>query len=213
MEKAPLIYSKISAVMKEIGPLAKDRKNAQQGYNFRGIDELMNALSPAVAKHGIFPTCSNIQDVLSENIVSKNGGAGYRQIRRYTFTFFAEDGSNVSTSADGEAIDYGDKGSNKAYSVAYREAIFKLFVVPFENEDIEAVDHDLKPVARQAELQKVDGLIIKMAGLVSDLGHKGLKGDVFKAKVKELTDLECIEPNYADIIGRLELLREEANQK
>lgn len=142
MEKQ-LIYSKVAEVMKEIEPIAKERRNVQQNYNFRGIDELMNALSPIVTKHGIFPTCPVIIDVLHEVVTSRQGGAGTHLIRRYTFRFYAEDGSFVETMADGEAIDYGDKASNKAYSVAYREAIFKMFVIPFGNEDIEEVNHDV----------------------------------------------------------------------
>lgn len=144
MEKQ-LIYEKVSKVMAEIQPIAKDRKNTQQGYKFRGIDDLMNALSPLVTKHGIFPATQSVSDVLHESVTSKGGGAGTHIIRRYTFRFYAEDGSFVDTMADGEAIDYGDKASNKAYSVAYREAMFKTFVIPFQNEDIEESDHDLKP--------------------------------------------------------------------
>lgn len=148
MEKSPLIFGKISAVMKDIGPIAKDRKNTQQGYAFRGIDELMNAISPILTKNGVFPATLNVEGVLYESVTSKSGGSGTHLIRRFTFRFYAEDGSYVDTMADGEAIDYGDKASNKAYSVAYREAIFKMFVIPFENDDIENADHELKaPVA------------------------------------------------------------------
>jgi hypothetical protein len=151
----PKIFAAVNAVMKEIGPIAKDRKNTQQGYSFRGVDDLMNAISPVLSKYGIFPTCTEIESILDENITSKNGGAGYRQIRRFNFRFFSADGSFVDTLADGEAIDYGDKGSNKAQSVAYREAMFKMFVIPFENDDIENADHDLKaPQPRQAAPQR-----------------------------------------------------------
>jgi ERF superfamily len=144
MEKSPLIYAKISAVMKDIGPIAKDNTNKEQHYQFRGIDALMNAISPILAKHGVVPTTYSITDVVDAEIVARSGSKGYREVRRFTFRFFAEDGSYVDTMADGEAIDYGDKGSNKANSVAYREAMFKMFVIPFEEEDIEATNHDIE---------------------------------------------------------------------
>lgn len=144
MEKQ-LIYGKVAKVMAEIAPIAKGRKSESLSYKYRGVDELMNAVSPLVTKHGIFPTTSSIVDILYEPVTSKNGGGGTHIIRRYTFRFNAEDGSYVETTTDGEAIDYGDKASNKAYSVAYREAMFKMFVIPFENEDIEASEHDLNP--------------------------------------------------------------------
>lgn len=151
MEKPSLIYKKMQAVMKDIGPLSKDKKNTQQGYSFRGIDDLMNAISPVLSDHGVFLVCSQISDVLTDSITSKSGGAGYRRIRRFTFRCFAEDGRFVETTADGEAIDYEDKGSNKAYSVAYREAMFKMFVIPFEGDDIENHDHEIKTPAKQTK--------------------------------------------------------------
>lgn len=53
-------------------------------------------------------------------------------IRRYTFLLNSKDGSNIKTKAEGEAIDYGDKAAGKAYSVAYRDMLYKTFVAPFE---------------------------------------------------------------------------------
>lgn len=148
MSETQLIYKKIGDILKEIEPVTKEKTNTQQNYKFRGIEDAMNMLSPILAKHGVFPTTESVVDVSSENVVSKSGSAGYHYVRRYTFHFYAEDGSFISTMADGEAIDYGDKSSNKAYSTAYREALWKLFIVPFAADDIENTDHDLKPVEK-----------------------------------------------------------------
>lgn len=55
---------------------------------------------------------------------------------------------------EGQAIDYGDKSITKAQSVAYREFLYKTFVVPLEsNEDIEQTSHTLvkKEPARALE--------------------------------------------------------------
>lgn len=139
------IYKKIGDILKEVAPIAKDRKNTQQNYNFRGIEDATNMLQPLLAKYGVFPATENIEQVSSEAVQSKSGSAGYHYVNRYTFHFYAEDGSFVKTMADGEAIDYGDKSSNKAYSTAYREALWKLFIVPFEADDTENTSHDLKP--------------------------------------------------------------------
>ena len=38
------IYKALAAVNKEIKPIAKDRTNQQQGFKFRGIDDVMNEL-------------------------------------------------------------------------------------------------------------------------------------------------------------------------
>jgi hypothetical protein len=144
MEKSAIIFDKVSLVMHDMGPIAKSKRNTQQNYSFRGIEDLMNEFAPIATKHGIFPVTTSIQDITNEPVTSRAGGSGYRTVRRFTFRFYASDGSLVETTADGEAIDYGDKSSNKAYSVAYREAIFKMFIVPFAQDDIENHDHELK---------------------------------------------------------------------
>jgi hypothetical protein len=224
-----VIYEKVAKVMAEIEPIAKERRNTQQGYNFRGIDELMNALSPIVTKHGIFPTCPIIADVLHEPVTSKTGGAGTHLIRRYTFRFYAEDGSFVETLADGEAIDYGDKASNKAYSVAYREAMFKMFVIPFQNEDIEEGDHDIKPPAKPVSTGQTEGNKAKpaakpippksveqarlakkkrIAELCDEKSNQPLfDGAEYARFVQENTGLTLEEGNYNAIIERLEALQ------
>src|SRR3954462_7748510 len=98
MEKQ-LIHGAIIRVMQEVEPIAKGRTNTQQNYKFRGVDELMNAISPILSKHGVFPTVLSVADVSSESVTSKSGAQGWRLLRRYTFRFFAEDGSYVDTTA------------------------------------------------------------------------------------------------------------------
>lgn len=227
------IFAKVIAVMNEIDPIAKARKNVQQNYQFRGIDDLMNMIAPLLTKHGIFPTTEKVEGILSETITSRNGGAGYRIINRYTFRFYADDGSYIDTMADGEAIDYGDKSSNKAYSVAYREAMFKMFVIPFENDDIENETHDLQPEKKataspapktaaaaapsrdpeherkQAELASK----IKIGQLMTELTGTELKGGALIADVKFRTGLDVVPENFGDIIARLEALIDESKQK
>lgn len=41
---APTIHQAIAGVMKDVGAVGKDRSNQQQGFKFRGIDDVMNAL-------------------------------------------------------------------------------------------------------------------------------------------------------------------------
>lgn len=48
------IYKLIPKVMDEIGAIGKERKNVQQNYQFRGIDDIYNAVNTALAKHEIF---------------------------------------------------------------------------------------------------------------------------------------------------------------
>ena len=50
----PDIYQKINAIMRELPAIGKDKQNKQQGFAYRGIDDVMNALFPLLAKHGVF---------------------------------------------------------------------------------------------------------------------------------------------------------------
>jgi hypothetical protein len=212
MEK---IYGAIIKVMQEVEPIAKARTNTAQNYKFRGVDELMNAISPILSKHAIFPTTHAVENVLYDPIISKSGGAGTHIIRRYTFRFFAEDGSHVDTTADGEAIDYGDKASNKAQSVAYREAMFKMFVIPFQNEDIEEASHDVapKPVAAKTATpaaakqtppksiaQKREAMEKRIKEMCDQIALEPLLGEEDYAKyVLENTGMEFKPENYMQI--------------
>ena len=48
------IYESIHAVMEEVGAIGKQKRNAQQGFLYRGIDDVMNALNPALINHRLF---------------------------------------------------------------------------------------------------------------------------------------------------------------
>ena len=42
------IFETINAVMEDVGAIGKDKKNQQQGFMYRGIDDVMNALTTYV---------------------------------------------------------------------------------------------------------------------------------------------------------------------
>lgn len=48
------IFETITAVMDDIGYIGKGDLNKQQGFKYRGIDAVMNALNPAFIKHHLF---------------------------------------------------------------------------------------------------------------------------------------------------------------
>jgi len=219
MEKQ-LIHGAIIKVMQEVEPIAKARTNTQQNYKFRGVDELMNAISPILSKHGVFPTVQSVTDVSSDAVTSKSGGQGWRLVRRYTFRFYAEDGSFVDTIADGEAIDYGDKASNKAYSVAYREAMFKMFVIPFQGEDIEEVSHDIakprpatkaapKPAATSNLAKQREAMHKRIIELCDQIALEPLIGDdEYAVYIKANTGFEFTPDNYLEIGKKLKAISE-----
>ena len=125
------IYESIASCIADIGAVGKNSKNAQQGWMFRGIDAVYNAINPALSKNKVF-IVPEILEMQREERTSSKGGALIYSIIRVKFTFYAEDGSNISCVVMGEGMDSGDKSINKAMSVAYKYACFQVFCIPTE---------------------------------------------------------------------------------
>ena len=165
------VYEKIAAVTADLSKIgiAKDSKNAQQGYQFRGIDQVYGALSPLLSKHGlcILPRVKDRQ-VLERQ--TKSGGALFYTTLLVEFDFVAaEDGSKHTVITVGEAMDSGDKSSNKAMSAAYKYAAFQTFCIPTEaDNDADATTHEVAatPVVDPAIETAID-LAEDMAQLTS----------------------------------------------
>lgn len=138
------IFETISAVMGEIGAVGKDSKNQQQGFMFRGIDAVMNAINPALVKYHLFIVPEILEQTREERTNSKGTTLIY-SICKIKYTFYAEDGSSISATVIGEGMDTGDKATNKAMSIAFKYACFQVFCIPTEEMvDPDAECHEVK---------------------------------------------------------------------
>ena len=134
----PAIYDAILGIMEDVGVISKDSKNEKHGYNFRGIDAVMNALQPALIKRRVIVIPNVIEHRRDERVTGSGNTMIYSTIKiRYAFVS-AEDGSGLSAVVIGEGMDTGDKASNKAMSVAFKYACFQVLCIPTE----EMVDPD-----------------------------------------------------------------------
>jgi len=127
-----LIYSLISKVMADVGSIGKGRTNEMQKYKFRGIEDMYNAVHPALIKHGVF-CAPEVLTLDSTDFISKNGTPSYRVILKVNHKFYAPDGSSISVITIGEGIDTSDKACNKAMSAAMKYAFIELFSIPTED--------------------------------------------------------------------------------
>lgn len=139
-----MVHEMIGLAMKKIGAIGKDSKNTQQGFMYRGIDAVYNALNPVMSELGLF-ICPEIIDQKREERTTKNGTAITYTILTIKYTVYAPDGSNITLTVVGEGMDSGDKSSNKAMSVAMKYAMFQLFFIP--TEELKDPDADVYEVA------------------------------------------------------------------
>jgi len=152
MSETKKVYAAIAAVTKSLSKegIAKGRKNTQQGYQFRGIDDVYNALAPFLADANlcILPRVESREVVERE---TKAGGALFYVTVKVDFAFVsAEDASEHHVVTYGEAMDSGDKATNKAMSAAYKYAAMQAFCIPTEGDnDADSQTHEV--AARKAE--------------------------------------------------------------
>ena len=152
MAETPLIYKAISEAMKACDAVGKDSKNPQQGYKYRGIDAVMNAINPALTKAQIF-AAPEVLEVTREDRKTTKGNDIIYSVAKVKYTFYAPDGSNVSATVIGEGMDSGDKSMNKAMSAAFKYALFQVFCIPTE-EMIDSETDSPEVVAKKPEPKK-----------------------------------------------------------
>lgn len=132
------IFESITAIMRDIPAIGKEKKNQQQGFMYRGIDDVMNALQPILSKYHVFVVPEILEQTREERKTSKGNSILY-SLLKIRYTFFAEDGTSVSAVVLGEGMDSGDKASNKAMSVGMKYALFQVFCIPTEEtKDLDA---------------------------------------------------------------------------
>ena len=154
------VYKAINAVQAELSKIGitKSRTNTQgAGYKFRGIDDIFNTISPMLAEHGLCILPRMLSRTCDER-QSKAGGALFYVTVDAEFDFVcAEDGSKHTVKMFGEAMDSGDKATNKAMSAAYKYAALQAFSIPTEaDNDADAHTHEIAPsVAISAVLRGI----------------------------------------------------------
>ena len=141
------VYQAINSVQAELCKIgiAKDSRNNQgQGYNFRGIDAVYNVLSSIMAQNGLVIVPRMLARTCEER-VSKSGGALFYVTVEAEFDLIsAEDGSKHTARTFGEAMDSGDKATNKAMSAAYKYMAFQTFAIPTSGDnDAESSTHEV----------------------------------------------------------------------
>lgn len=180
------IYEAICGVMADVGAVKKNKKNSQQNFMYRGIDDVMTALNPAMVKNKVFAVPEVTEEVREERQTQKGGVLFYARLK-ITYRFYTVDGSFVEAKVIGEAMDSGDKATNKAMSIAYKYACFQVFSIPTEDiaEPDNVTHEDVQPLL-------VDEIKIKV--LRDLMTKKGVKEEQLLSRygVEKMEDLTVV---------------------
>lgn len=132
MSEAKKIYKAMQGVMKDVCEtgIGKNSKNKDQGYNFRGIEDAMNALAPLLVKHGIVCVPKHGKPERFDRMTKSGGTLSFVTTSSDFDLIHVDDGSSVTVTTNGEGMDSSDKATNKAMSMAFKYALFQTFVVP-----------------------------------------------------------------------------------
>lgn len=193
---APHVYQAISAVMDHLATegIGKNNKNAQQGFKFRGIDDVYNALARTLADNKLCVLPRITSRELTER-QTKNGGVLFSVVVTAEFDFVsAVDGSKHTVGPfPGEAMDSGDKATNKAMSAAYKYMAIETFCIPTEGDnDADATTHEVAPTAGGERPPSRD----PQPRQQTISAHAARKTDMwprFVEKVRGFTDLDELE--------------------
>lgn len=132
----------ITRVMAAVSGVAKRDKNAQQGFNFRGIDAVVNAIGPVLREVGgiIVPT---VIEKTYDRGATKNGTPTVEAFLTVAFDWYGTDGgAPIRGIVVSEAMDTSDKATAKAMSVALRTYLLQTLMLPTDERDPDADYHE-----------------------------------------------------------------------
>lgn len=208
------IFESISAVMGEIGAIGKNSRNQQQGFMFRGIDAVMNAINPALTKYKVFIVPEIIEQTREERTTAKGGLLIY-SICKVKYTFYAEDGSSVTAVVIGEGMDSGDKATNKAMSIAFKYACFQVFCIPTEEmKDPDADSPDPAPRGRQKPNEEDEIISNKDVNTLREvLKGKGIDEEFVKNLYKLDSLDKMTKKKYTNVMQHIDDIKAKQEEK
>jgi hypothetical protein len=176
------VYAAINAVQAELAlvGVSKDRENKQQGYAFRGIDDMYNAIAPLLAKHKLCILPSFTDRMVVERQTKSGGALFYVNVSGKFLFVSAEDGSNTTVGPFfGEAMDSGDKATNKAQSASFKYMAMQTFCIPTEGDN--DADKQTHEVAAKAP-EGFEDMVVDLELVAKEQGTEPLQAAWKKSK-------------------------------
>lgn len=190
----PTVVEAFAAVMADVQAVGKDGRNESQGYSFRGIDGVMNAVGPALRKHGVVVSPRVLTVAYREVEVGQRRTLQRECTIEVEYTVRGPAGDTFTGSAAAEALDSGDKATSKAHSVAYRTFLLQALTIPTHEPDPDLVSVERSPrVPERPKATDDDKALLRDRIAVLDAETKRTLGTQWKAELHPLDDLHADE--------------------
>jgi len=185
-DQKPAIHEALVSVMEEVKSVAKKDRNESQRFNFRGIDAVVNAVGPALRKHGVL-VLPEVLEHRYETATSSKGTPMGHVIVKVAYTFIGPAGDSLTCSVMGESMDIGDKATPKAMSVAFRTALLQALTLPTDEPDPDSESYERgapkqaverTPSKPSADATKVPDLVARFADAESAEDLAGISQEI-----------------------------------
>lgn len=141
MAEQPTVHQALSKVMGDVQAVRKDSKNQAQKFLFRGIDAVLNAVGPALRKHGVTILPEDVE-VHRSNGTTSSGKQTAEVVVKVTYRVYGPAGDSIHGKVAAEAMDFGDKAIAKAMSVAYRTFLLQALTIPTDEPDPDSESYE-----------------------------------------------------------------------
>lgn len=172
-EPTRTIFKALSAVQSALADqgISKDSTNSFDNYKYRGIDQVLNALAPILAKEGVLIMPTVTAHAITKITTSQNKPMNHAVVT-VDYTLYDVKGDSIVHTAVGECMDRGDKAINKAMSAAFKYFLFQAFCIPLQGQDADSESVELGEAASFTQMDTEQQAVI--IDLLSRTGTQGI---------------------------------------
>lgn len=137
------LFKKIAQVAGEITTVIRDSENTQLRYKYASPSAIMSAVKQPLAKHNL-AVVPRLDDVQKEDVGTKTQSGAPNVMTTVFMTFLILDGETgecLELPWRGEGIDWSDKGTAKAMTIAVRTFFVNAFQIPSDDEETDPDQH------------------------------------------------------------------------
>lgn len=175
-------WARVMRDVKSVSKSARAEIKTEKGsyrFNYRGIDMVLNAVGPALRRHGVL--------VIPIRTDASYGTAGRMRECTVTVTYrvYGPLGDHFDAQACGEGLDAGERATAKALTTAYRNWLTTALTIPTEDPkldpdrvNLEREEHRFDPIAYRDEALNPRTSVARLSQMVNDLRRLGHGGEL-----------------------------------